>query len=1570
MRLLSIVCVLLFLSWSHAQEVFPSISGRNASTKESGDNIHQYDFWLKPESNAGTAQVALFDAGLGGIADIISGPADTRTVFELIPFNALYTYENGTLITVTKNSKPTASLTTFNEPQFVNRWFSFAQITPQQNGWILRVRTIGGNDINTYQLQVSDTLSTTTARNDWSIIAVDLSIALIRMSAQSEVQIRPYGGERQFPLSLTVQGQEDSEIGVRDAFGNYSKLPAKKEFFVPTIDRLPNTFGLTIGNSIQRINNLVIKGTTSPVLWDLKPTVVRSPQKPALTAVQLPGAECSSVRFVLSEGTKRNIQNVSPAWNYSGKSYEGDSTEIHFGKPGRYSVTLLVPTRGLYFPKYWMERIPVTVNAPPTARITADKTVISPGEIVTLSASQSVDPEKGVLRYQWFVNGEYRSDESTLQLSSLLPTSYSVTLIVSDGALNSSCTTDDDELTVRINAQPYAEINFPQIFGRSETVTFAVKSVVDNDNDTLSFSWSGKGIVGAKTSSSIKVRHDSAGTYRMTLSANDRTNTVNSSYETVISYRVNAEPILAFAMVSQAAPGDTLVLNAWQTKDADNADLRYTWTSTEGHRITGDIAKVSFKEPGDYSVTLTADDGENVSNSVKSITKKIHINAPPVPVITANARSTAARQRMTGEKTTDADNARLKYFWNFGDGSRDSGKAVTHTYQQSGRYIVTLTVDDLQKQSNSVRSTTHELVINRYPTAEFTIPATWEPFRPLAVNADKSRDPDGEISEYHWLVNGTPVASGMTAELKFSEPGDYAVALKVKDNSGFDDAIGVKTVPIHINYPPVVQWKMIPAVAEPNIPVTFDATSSFDKESKTLKKATWRFSDGTTATGMKATKTFAKPGVVSVAAIVDDESGFSNSSQSHEQTILVNSPPIIVTTTTIRSNSRRILLDASGSYDVDNHALSFSWLLPDKKTVNKASFLWDAPAGGVHFITLTANDGQGKKNSLTRETIKVLVNRPPVAVVDSTIFTCSGQTVLFNGSRSYDPDGDAVSTGWNFGDGTTSTETNPAHAYSKPGFYTVTLQLDDGFADQPTVATIPIIVEGSPIALQNITDTTVCVNVPLEFSGEKSNDPNGPIGSYTWDFGDGITSYGSTVSHAYTKPGTYYVTLTVIGSGSGKCSKVSQATSVVRVIAGPTSRFDMPEYVSVGEAVMFDPAFSEPNGTVTSVRWQIGSDTTMTTSSLTSVSYAFKRSGTYAVTMTLSITSESDCNTAVITKKIQVNEPPVVIMKIPSDIALGDQLILDGSASHDPDGVISSYEWLVDGKTVGTTPVVSIASLSAGRHTVQLSVTDNSGTTTRSVSREMTFRVNAKPDPSFSVSEPLYENELLSLRPEKQSDADGDNLTITWKFGGTTIAPDSIRLTPGRHVITMIANDGRHLKNSVDSVRKEIFVIAAPSLTGTYPRQWIIGTAINSIVLFNSGQINFIVNGMVRPTIVSAHAGATDAVIAWTPRGVALKQQQMNFTIFDSLRFTVVPELKTIEWNPSNPTIVLTAPPVNRAQNTSLTYEWRKGTASIGVGTMIEAKVNKGENFFTLRARDQDVEGAHWTEIKIVVMCE
>ncbi|GAB3760981.1 RICIN domain-containing protein [Spirosoma pomorum] len=111
------------------------------------------------------------------------------------------------------------------------------------------------------------------------------------------------------------------------------------------------------------------------------------------------------------------------------------------------------------------------------------------------------------------------------------------------------------------------------------------------------------------------------------------------------------------------------------------------------------------------------------------------------------------------------------------------------------------------------------------------------------------------------------------------------------------------------------------------------------------------------------------------------------------------------------------------------------------------------PAGGTNgIVDLEFNSFDGGLyyvNINTGDIMKVSYggNQPPIAVLSAN--TLTGQsplTVSFKGDGSTDPNGDAITYAWNFGDGTTSTQANPTKVFSGTGTqgFTVTLTVSDG----------------------------------------------------------------------------------------------------------------------------------------------------------------------------------------------------------------------------------------------------------------------------------------------------------------------------------------------------------------------------------------------------------------------------------------------------------------------------------------------------------------------------------------------
>lgn len=140
------------------------------------------------------------------------------------------------------------------------------------------------------------------------------------------------------------------------------------------------------------------------------------------------------------------------------------------------------------------------------------------------------------------------------------------------------------------------------------------------------------------------------------------------------------------------------------------------------------------------------------------------------------------------------------------------------------------------------------------------------------------------------------------------------------------------------------------------------------------------------------------------------------------------------------------------------------------------------------------------------------------------------ETVTFS-DKSVDGDGEIQSWLWNFGDNSTSSEQNPSHSYTAKGTYTVSLTVVDnskGSASSELDITVtdPSGPNESPVASFNLEDTLYLTGVDVLFTNS-SDDSDGTINSYLWDFGDGNRSEEENPAHSYGEVGVYSVELSV-----------------------------------------------------------------------------------------------------------------------------------------------------------------------------------------------------------------------------------------------------------------------------------------------------------------------------------------------------------------------------------------------------------------------------------------------------------
>jgi PKD repeat protein/pimeloyl-ACP methyl ester carboxylesterase len=221
--------------------------------------------------------------------------------------------------------------------------------------------------------------------------------------------------------------------------------------------------------------------------------------------------------------------------------------------------------------------------------------------------------------------------------------------------------------------------------------------------------------------------------------------------------------------------------------------------------------------------------------------------------------------------------------------------------------------------------------------------------------------------------------------------------------------------------------------------------------------------------------------------------------------------------------------------NASQNAISYLWTLPpDNRQTSQETpdpFTLDEP--GIYPIELQV-DGRWNTKDDARISIEVIqarfIRSPDPAKINEVI-TFTDASI-----------GNFTSWKWDFGDGSGSEETDPVHAYTASGVFTVTLTA--GRDEHTSTAQEKITILEPPQADFTVSNVEITAGETVAFTDAST----GEIASWTWDFGDEKTSKEPNPTHIYDKSGTYTVTLTVSGPGG---TDIEEKENLIQAVNSP-----------------------------------------------------------------------------------------------------------------------------------------------------------------------------------------------------------------------------------------------------------------------------------------------------------------------------------------------------------------------------------------------------------------------------------
>lgn len=845
------------------------------------------------------------------------------------------------------------------------------------------------------------------------------------------------------------------------------------------------------------------------------------------------------------------------------------------------------------------------------------------------------------------------------------------------------------------------------------------------------------------------------GSYNVVLTVTFPNGQVLSTQHTVNVY---GKPVVQFSTTPVTGCTPLPVTFTDQSDPGSGSIASISWDFGDGNGGTGLSTTHTYDRGGTTVATSIVTNSFGCTGSGAQV---LQISPTPEVSFTSNTQGgcrTPVTINFTNTTTlnTGGTPPTVNYLWNFGDGTTDNTMHPTHAYTTTGNFNVTLTATTTDGCTRTFTAPSFIKVATT--TASYTLQGS--PCAGPNLTFKNTTLPTPVSAR--WTFSDGTVLTTIDAVRSFT-PGNYSVELRTITSDGCEAIVNRNFT---ISAIPTISFTMNPTGAC-SIPVNVQFTTGGTGATAWA----WTFGDGTTGNIQNPLHNYTKEGTFPVKVVASNAAGCKDSVTNP---ITIKKPTLAITgpnrgcipfTTTLGT-----------TITSSDPVVSYAWNLGDGTTSALPNPTHTYTTQARFPVTLTITTASGCTQTATYD---VRAGRP--LTVDFSVDKTNGcQPTVFNFTDIVTPPTGALTYQWTFeensGANGTSTVKNPAYVFSSIGWHDVTFAvINNGCTSRITK---PNFIETiAPIANFTV-NATDCTN-PMTRSFTDATDwggPAAPIGTYTWDFGDGTTDNTQSPTHTYTTEGTYTVTLTV---SNGTCNSTYSTT--VRLIAQkPVIHVDA-NTVCLGAAVTFTVDPLTP-GTVGSYRWNFG-DGRSNTGSVKPV-LTYRNAGSYTTTFT--VTDILGCQHVSDPITVEVNGSIPKFTVSPQQCKDKPVTFSDQSTTRAGNTIVS---WTFDFGD-GTAPVVYTAQpinithtyTTINDYTVTMTVRDNTGcdhsasqvVKVANVVATFTSRGNIA-----CLNTPFQFENLSVTEP----------LTYAWTFGdgGTSVDknPAHIYTAPGKYTVAL-----------------------------------------------------------------------------------------------------------------------------------------------------------------------------------------